>query len=817
MYDLIMLRRLSSWCKRTSLDHPSNLASYSKELQHGIALHWKISSEVKSMENTKPVAKVKPNKTDEEEESEDSIHLSTEDVSSSHSEYEPNWSESESESSLPPATILPSSQRDKKRKNGMSTTTSLKTSKITVKCTAKTENGKRMWDKKHFCLYCKKPNTKIARHLERKHCNEIDVARALSFPKGSKQRAALLEEIRNKGDFEHNIEVLENGDGQLITWRQPEANARPNDYLPCPQCWGFFVKTDLWKHQISCRVRQVKNMKKTKRIQLHASRLVPVSSSSSGCKAVLQSMQQDDVSICVRNDPLICKFGDVLFEKHGHQKFQHSYIGQKMRELGRFLIAAREIDKSIHSLQDLLMPAKFQTVVNATRTISGFKASQNEYKTPSLACKIGYSLKKAAGILVGESLITGNTSTERDAKTFIEVMETQWNTYVSGRALNTLKTAKWNKDELIPLTEDIMKLQKHLKVLEKDALDGLSAAPNVSDWTKLSQSLLTQIILFNRRREGEASKLLMATYQTRNRTPAHPEVYESLSKLEKSLVNNFTRLEIRGKRERKVPLLLTHEMEASIDLLIRNRAAVEICSENPFVFARTSGTSHIRGSDCLRKFSLECQAKHPERLRSTKLRKHIATLCQMMNLKNDEMDQVAKFMGHDIRVHREYYRLSESTIQLAKISKLLIAIEKGSHTYLGRSLEELNIDEDTLDDEQSDHECTPRQEKQKRSSRTSSREGDLKNTEEDSCGEQQSDHKHTGKPRRSWTNREKEAVWRHLAKHRTLKKVPGKEDCLQCIQAEYALKNRTWEDVKHFVYNTITTEKRKAGSLISNV
>ena len=155
----------------------------------------------------------------------------------------------------------------------------------------------------------------------------------------------------------------------------------------------------------------------------------------------------------------------------------------------------------------------------------------------------------------------------------------------------------------------------------------LFRSPSVSDWMKLCQSLLTQIILFNRRREGEASKLLLATYQTRNRAPAHPEVYESLSKLEKSLVNNFTRLEIRGKRERKVPLLLTHDMEASIDLLIRNRAAVGVCSENPYVFARTSGTSHIRGSDCLRKFSLECQAKHPERLRSTRLRKHIATLC----------------------------------------------------------------------------------------------------------------------------------------------------------------------------------------------
>ncbi|KAL7881118.1 hypothetical protein SRHO_G00033720 [Serrasalmus rhombeus] len=304
----------------------------------------------------------------------------------------------------------------------------------------------------------------------------------------------------------------------------------------------------------------------------------------------------------------------------------------------------------------------------------------------------------------------------------------------NGRALNTLETAKWNKDEMIPLTEDIMKLQKHLKALEKDAVLGLSVAPSVSDWKKLCQSLLTQIILFNRRREGEASKLLLATYQTQNRAPAHPEVYESLSKLEKSLVNNFTRLEIRGKRERKVPLLLTHDMEASIDILISNRTAVGICSENPFVFARISGTSHMRGSDCLRQFSLECQAKHPECLRSTRLRKHIATLCQMMNLKNSEMDQVAKFMGHDIRVHREYYRLSENTIQLAKMSKLLIAIEKGNHTYLGRSLEELE-----LDGEKSDGECPPGKKKQKTSSRAPSPQDHLETGVEGSCGEQQSD------------------------------------------------------------------------------
>jgi len=41
------------------------------------------------------------------------------------------------------------------------------------------------------------------------------------------------------------------------------------------------------------------------------------------------------------------------------------------------------------------------------------------------------------------------------------------------------------------------------------------------------------------------------------------------------------------------------------------------------------------------------------------------------------MDQLANFLGHDIRVHREFYRLPESTLQLAKVSKLLMAMEKG--------------------------------------------------------------------------------------------------------------------------------------------
>lgn len=39
---------------------------------------------------------------------------------------------------------------------------------------------KRVYDKRHYCLYCSKPYAKMARHLEHAHEDKSDVARALS-------------------------------------------------------------------------------------------------------------------------------------------------------------------------------------------------------------------------------------------------------------------------------------------------------------------------------------------------------------------------------------------------------------------------------------------------------------------------------------------------------------------------------------------------------------------------------------------------------------------------------------------------------------
>ena len=115
------------------------------------------------------------------------------------------------------------------------------------------------------------------------------------------------------------------------------------------------------------------------------------------------------------------------------------------------------------------------------------------------------------------------------------------------------------------------------------------------------------------------------------------------------------------------------------------------------MFARPAAKTHFQGSDGLCGFAKACGAKCPKAMTSTKLRKHAATLSTVLNITDTEMDQLANFLGHDIRIHREFYRLPEKTLQLAKISKLLMALEQGRLAELhGKNLDEITMGPDGM-------------------------------------------------------------------------------------------------------------------------
>jgi len=129
-----------------------------------------------------------------------------------------------------------------------------------------------------------------------------------------------------------------------------------------------------------------------------------------------------------------------------------------------------------------------------------------------------------------------------------------------------------------------------------------------------------------------------------------------------------------------VPVLLQQNSDTALQLLHAKRVECGIRAENQYVFAMPHSDNYLRGCDALREVRQSCGAQYLLRLKSTALRRQVATLCQILNLKENMLDLLAQYMGHDISVHRNFCHLPDETMQSAILSKIFLSMDDGSLT-----------------------------------------------------------------------------------------------------------------------------------------
>ncbi|XP_038063145.1 uncharacterized protein LOC119733850, partial [Patiria miniata] len=579
-----------------------------------------------------------------------------------------------------------------------------------VQVAAFKQDGKRSWNKADYCLYCGNKQAKVARHCLVKHKDKNLVREIKALPLKSVERKQKITVLRNKGNLQHNFLVWESGSGEIVPRKRPAAEVAASEYLPCEFCQGSYKRDGLWKHQVECAKRN--KMVRKHRSQSNAKMMIPDSSSGTASESlktnVISRMVADDITQCVRSDADILLFGTKMIKSHP-EPHQALPISQNMRDLAKVVVAAGSIDETVTSIRDLVNPQKFDLLVMAVKQVAGYCPVSNSYKTSSYARNVGYHLDKVVASLKSMAIKSEDQELQDRVEKFQELKRAEWTSEVVTLARHNLDSRKNNKPQRLPIASDIKKLTGCLKNTMHKHKVALQQNPTSNkDWTELCQSTLALVVLFNRRRTGETERLLLRSYKmAENNADIQPDVFQSLGEVEKVLVRKFTRIEVRGKRGRKVPVLLTKEMVENVDMLNATREAAGVSPNNKYVFGRAFCNSpfQAKASDCLRKYSSLCGAKHPKTLRSTKLSKHIATMSQLLSLKENVLDMLASYMGHDVRIRREFYRLPESTLQLAKVSKVLLMMEKGETSkYKGKSLDEIDVSlEDVDEDSESDH------------------------------------------------------------------------------------------------------------------
>ena len=123
-----------------------------------------------------------------------------------------------------------------------------------------------------------------------------------------------------------------------------------------------------------------------------------------------------------------------------------------------------------------------------------------------------------------------------DAEKFEKLLITEWSDRISHYSLTTLGVRKFNKPDLLPLAEDLKKLRKSVLERVSQYTDSLQRNPSLEAWGLLAKATLGRLVMFHKRRGGEASKMLLASYDARpDWTRVNSQEMSSLDALEREL------------------------------------------------------------------------------------------------------------------------------------------------------------------------------------------------------------------------------------------------------------------------------------------
>ena len=429
---------------------------------------------------------------------------------------------------------------------------------ISVQRSSKNANGNHKLDKVQACYYCKKEVLKIGRHLLNTHKTETAVQKITAL-KEMKNANYLkeLDKIKCLGNFNHNVEVLAKGHSNIIVAKRPSKVRPPKDFVPCPHCFGFYVQEELWRHVQKCPFAceeietQAQNRHRltilaSSRVLLEGAVLEQAGVSGKYVhikKTVLAHARTDSVYLTVVADDLILSFGCVLLKKLGPGRGRD--ITQRMRQLSRLLIMlnTRQVDGTL-SLNDYVTAAHFDDVVKATEELCGLyisKEGRRIFDKPSLALRLGHLLHKICDVKLGMAIRKTDDIAKQESEDFRALHKAEWTDSISSNALNSLKRRKDHEVCLLPLTEDLVMVRKYIMEEISSLVPFVMTDHKYTSWRKLSQLIMTRLILFNKRRGGEVSRLLLKTYTERPnwKLSANSEVVASLKPLEKELLQRY--------------------------------------------------------------------------------------------------------------------------------------------------------------------------------------------------------------------------------------------------------------------------------------
>ncbi|XP_055958464.1 formin-2-like isoform X1 [Patella vulgata] len=324
--------------------------------------------------------------------------------------------------------------------------------------------------------------------------------------------------------------------------------------------------------------------------------------------------------------------------------------------------------------------------------------SEDNLEKPSNARKLGFDIKKLINGKIGISIMTNDEPSRKEAEDLLKTMEIFWGTRVAKLSNVILEQRKYEKHKQLPNPDDIEELNKSLEC----SLKGLDlTTTTLENFTNVVEVVEAKLVIYNRRRVGELEAIRLADYENRKKGEAPHHLVGQLSEFERKLLTEQEVMTVRGKTGRGVPVILPAITKAPLSYLTDSsvRSACGISSKNVYVFAG-KGEGVIRAYNSVLKACSRAPLKSPQLITSTNLRKYMATVTQVFDLKPNEMNWVLDHLGHSMDVHKIHYRASSEILEKTQIAKLLLLQDSNQiGKYKNMSLKDIQIEDLVMDDQ----------------------------------------------------------------------------------------------------------------------
>lgn len=492
---------------------------------------------------------------------------------------------------------------------------------------------------------------------------------------GSLERRKILDDLRKKGSFEWNTNSTLNN-GLLLTSRRPNWKyfKTASDYMTCFSCLGTYSITNLRHHVKICTANALNG----ERIVMKLSRIVESRIHQRACYKlktdIFPIMQEDDIVRIIRFDWLIIIYGNMLCIKHT-DVFNEDLIRSKLRLAGRLLLEIKSFSVGVTDFASIFDSELYDPLVNAIRLVGKFDYSTNHYNSPSTSAAAVTEIRDISKVLIGEYIRKKNFDGIRETELFIKLMDTEISVTINKGVINSQAMMKREKTERLPTTQDIKLLAAYADREKNRYFSQLQKGFTLECWRKLSEMTMVSLMIFNRRRVGDIQNIKVIEFEHREFLGG--DLFLSLSEKDKKIAQRYARMKVRGKLGRTVPVLIKPDILQCLQLIISHRKDAGIQDGNIFLFALPTkmGTrvKVINAGTVICKLSVLCGAKDPKTLRGTMIRKHLASTCISMELDDNAVAEVADFMGHSEKVHRDHYRRNPMSREVVQMSQLLEA------------------------------------------------------------------------------------------------------------------------------------------------